>query len=339
MTTSKELIECVLRREEVDRIPFCAPLQGFWALWNSGVTVKESLNNPKRAAEAQIKVIEDCHMDGAEAVWDWLQPAEAMGCEVMVPEFGTIATVSHIINGPEDLDKIKMPDVKGFYRYAAAKESAKYVSEHVGKDRFLISPIPSAFTLSGELRGVEQLMMDCVLDEDFVHELSKRSLEIVFGFLEDMVNWDVDSILIGDPTASGDLVSADDYAKFSGPTTKKLGDAIRKSGKVQINHICGDTSDRLSHVADTGCTAFSVDKQVDVGKAVKYIGNRMTIIGNIDPAGTIYSGTPEKVKNEVLDRLKNGGKKGFMLGGGCDIPIGSPWENVMAMADTVRTYR
>jgi uroporphyrinogen decarboxylase len=339
MTTPKELIDSALRREYVDRIPFCAPLQGFWALWRYGVTVRDSLSNPKMAADAQIKVIEEFHMDGAEALWDWLQPAEAMGCEVMVPDFGTIATVTHVIGEPGDLDRLKMPDLKNFRRFVASKESAAYIADHFKNDRFLIAPIPSAFTLSGELRGVEQMMMDCILEEDFVRELTKRSLDIVMPFLEDMIEWDIDSILIGDPTASGDLVSAEDYAKLSGPTTKKLGDAIRKGGMAQINHICGDTSDRLEHVADTGCNAFSVDKQVNIGDAVRDIGHRMAIIGNIDPAGTLFSGTPDKVRAEVTERMKSGGRRGFMLGAGCDIPIGSPNENIVAMSEAIRAYR
>jgi len=338
MTTPKELVEKALRREVVDRIPFCAPFQGYWALGLNGVTVMDSINNPKLAAEAQYKAVEECNIDGVEVMWDWLLPAEALGCKVKIPEHGTIPTVSHIIKGPEDLDKLVLPEIKNFYRFKAAKETAKHMSEKLGKERFLMASILSPFTLAGEIRGVDNLMMDSFTDEDFVQALIKKCVEITTVFTEDIVSWDIDAVIICDPTASGDLISADDYVRFSKGPMQELGALIRKSGKAHINHICGDTSDRLDIIADTGCTAFSVDKQVDVGDAVSRMKDKMAIIGNVDPAGTLFSGTPDDVRNETRIRLEKGGKRGFLLGSGCDIPVGSKYENIRAMSDVFMKF-
>ncbi|MDR0887922.1 MAG: uroporphyrinogen decarboxylase family protein [Candidatus Methanoplasma sp.] len=332
MTTSKELVETALRRETVDRIPFCAP-QGSWALELSGVSLMDSINNPKLAASAQFKVVDECHMDAFDAMWDWLMPVEAMGCKVKIPEFGTIPTISHIVKDPSDLDKLELPDIRNFYRYKAAEETAGHISDVHGKDRFLVAGLLSPFTLAGELRGVDNMMVDCFMDEDFVHALVKESLEVLKAFTEEIVKWDVDAVTVCDPTASGDLVSAADFEKFSKGPMKDLGKIIKKSGKIFINHTCGDTSDRLAAVAETGCDAFSLDVAVDVGNAVKQVGDRMAIIGNIDPVGIIYSGTPDAVRKDTLKCLERGGKRGYVLGTGCDIPLGSSLENVRAISD------
>lgn len=339
MTTSKELVEAAIRREEVDRIPFCPPFQGYWALDLAGISVMDSIRDPKTAAKAQFDIIDKCHIDGVETMWDWLLPAEFMGCEVKIPEHGTIPTVSHIIDGPGDLVKLEeVPDPKDFYRFAGARETTKIMADTIGKDHFLMSSILSPFTLSGELRGVEQMMMDCLMEEDFVQDLVKHALDIDTVFVEQMVKWDMDSIIICDPTASGDLISADDYAKFSGRSMKGLGDVIRKGGKVQIDHICGNTEDRLDIVADTGCAAFSLDFQVNIGNAVKAMKDRMAIIGNLDPARILYCGTPDMVRESTLELLKAGGKKGYLLGSGCDIPVGTALENVIAMSDVFMKF-
>ncbi|MDR3282280.1 MAG: uroporphyrinogen decarboxylase family protein [Candidatus Methanoplasma sp.] len=338
MTTSKELVEKALRREEVDRVPFCAPFQGYWALGLENVTVMDSIKNPKVAAEAQYRAVEECHIDGVEVMWDWLLPAEALGCKVKIPEHGTIPTVSHIINGPEDLDKLELPDVDGFYRFKAAKETARHMSERLGKDHFLMASILSPFTLAGEVRGVDNLMVDSFMDEDFVQALIGKCLEITKAFTEEIASWDIDAVIICDPTASGDLISAADYVRFSKGPMSDLGAVIRKCGKMHINHICGDTSDRLDIVADTGCVAFSVDKQVDVGDAVSSMKGRMAIIGNVDPAGTLFSGTPDDVRRETRIRLEKGGKKGYLLGSGCDIPVGAKYDNVLAMSDVFLNF-
>lgn len=327
-----------LKREEVERVPFCAPFQGYWALGLENVTVMDSINNPKIAAEAQYRAAEGCRMDSVEVMWDWLLPAEALGCKVKIPEHGTIPTVSHIVNGPEDLDKIKLPDINKFYRFKAAKETAGHMSERLGKDHFLIASILSPFTLAGEIRGVDNLMVDSFMDEDFVMALIKKSVEITKAFTEEIVSWDIDAVIICDPTASGDLISAEDYVRFSKGPMSELGAVIRKAGKMHINHICGDTSDRLDIVADTGCVAFSVDKQVDVGEAVSRMKNRMAIIGNVDPAGTLFSGTPDDVRRETRRCLEKGGKRGYLLGSGCDIPVGAKYENILAMSDAVMNF-
>ena len=338
MTTPKELVEAAMNLETVDRIPFCPPFQGYWALNLAGVSVMDSITKPKMAAEAQFKVVKECNIDGAETMWDWLLPAEAMGCEVKIPEHGTIPTVSHIVHSAADLDKLKIPEVKNFYRFKGARETTKIMAEKIGKERFLMASLLSPFTLAGELRGVEDMMMDCILEEEFVHDLLRKSLEINSTFMDDMVTWDMDAIILCDPTASGDLISADDYAKFSKAPLKALGDRVRKGGKIQMNHICGDTFDRMDIVAETGCKAYSVDYQVDIKAAVEKMKGRMAIIGNVNPAQVIYSGTPNDVKAATLDVLKKGGKKGYLLGSGCDIPVGTAYENVLAMSDVFMKF-
>ena len=338
MTTSKELVEKALNREEVERIPFFAPFQGYWALGLEGVSVMDSINKPGLAAGAQYRAVEECHIDGVEVMWDWLLPAEAMGCKVKIPEVGTIPTVSHVVNGHEDIDKLLIPDIKNFYRFKAARETAALMAEKLGKDHFLMVSLPSPFTLAGELRGVDYLMMDTFTDEEFANALTRKSLEILEAFTEEILKWDIDAVVICDPTASGDLISADDYLKFSKPTMQSLGSKVRKGGKIHVNHICGDTSDRLDIVADTGCKAFSVDIQVDIGNAVAKMKDKIAIIGNINPAKTLYSGTPDDVRKETTDCLKKGGKRGFLLASGCDIPVGSKLENVRAMSEVFMNF-
>ena len=337
--TSKELIKAAINCEEVDRIPFCPPFQGYWALNLAGISVMDSIKNPKVAADAQIKIIDSCHMDGIETIWDWLLPAELMGCEVKIPVHGTIPTVSHIIHEVGDLDKLnEIPDVKSFYRFKGARDTTQMLADKVGNEKFLMATFLSPFTLAGELRGVEAMMMDCYVEEDFVMDLVKKSLEIDNCFMEEIVKWDVDAATICDPTASGDLISAADYEKFAAKPMRGLGDTVRKGGKIQINHICGDTSDRLDIVKGTGCNAFSVDFQVNIENAVKQMKGTMAIIGNLDPARILYCGTPDDVRKSTLQLLKAGGKKGYLLGSGCDIPVGTDLENVLAMGDACAKF-
>ncbi len=137
---------------------------------------------------------------------------------------------------------------------------------------------------------------------------------------------------------SGDLVSADDYAKYSLNATKRIVQKLKEGGKVEINHICGDTFDRIERVYETGSVGYSVDYQVDIGEAVKAMNGRMAMIGNINPAATIFSGNPDAVRAETKKILEKGGRKGFLFGSGCDIPVGSAYENVHAMSEVFMKF-
>lgn len=335
---SKELVNAALNCEEVDRIPFFPPFQGYWALGNAGVHTMDSFNNPQLAADAQFKIVDEVHLDAVEVLWDWLFPVEALGCKVKIPETGTIPTVEACVKERGDVDKLELPNLDKFYRYAATRDTAKIMSEKLGKDHYLLASLPGPFTLAGELRSVEALLMDTMFDEEFANALLKKSCDLLKEVIDYIGKWDIDGVLLCDPTTSGDLMSGEDFVRLSQGPLKEAGSYLKKTGKDFIVHMCGDTNDRIKDIADTGCKAFTCDKQVDIKAAVEMLNGRMAMIGNIDPAGVIFSGTVDDVHAAAKACCEAGGKKGFLIGSGCDIPVGSKLENVRAISDVFLNY-
>jgi uroporphyrinogen-III decarboxylase len=111
---------------------------------------------------------------------------------------------------------------------------------------------------------------------------------------------------------------------------------IKKHDGTFILHICGDTSDRLESILETKPDVFSIDYQVDLAVARKVFGGRSTLLGNVKPAHTLYSGTADACLKECLDCITKGGNSRYILGAGCDIAPGSPEENVMQMSRAVQ---
>ena len=78
---------------------------------------------------------------------------------------------------------------------------------------------------------------------------------------------------------------------------------------------------------------------VDIAAAKREVGDRVCIIGNIDPVGTLLLGTPEKVLEESRRCIADAGQRGgFVLAPGCGVPPNSPPENLEAMSDAVERY-
>ena len=66
----------------------------------------------------------------------------------------------------------------------------------------------------------------------------------------------------------------------------------------------------------------------------------MVMVGNINPAGTMLRGTPEDIYEETTKLLEKGKANG---GGiipctGCELPAGSPLENVQAMKKAAEDF-
>jgi uroporphyrinogen decarboxylase len=62
-------------------------------------------------------------------------------------------------------------------------------------------------------------------------------------------------------------------------------------------------------------------------------------MGNVDPAGTLRMGTPEKVREETLELLEKCSKyPNFVLSSGCDIPPMTSWENINTFFAAVEEF-
>ena len=333
----RDRIISTLKGEGADQVPLYPPYQGYWALNAAQMPVPLSMKKPKLAANIQIKMAEKFGFDGIEVSGDcFMPPVEALGCEVKQPDVGPGSTVAPIINERGDLDKLEIPDIRLDHRMMSEAVEAEYLVRKISKERFLHISFIGPFTLVGELRGVETLMLDTLTEPDFVFDMLKFASEVVDGYLEFMGPLGVDGVSQCDPTASGSLISPEYCNKFVLPYIKKGDRIIKKHGMIDIFHVCGDTSDRLEAIADVGAEIFSMDYQVDMGEACRRIGNRQALLGNVRPPHALFAGTPEMVLEESLACIEKAKGYRFFLGAGCDVPPGSPEENVMQMSRAIQ---
>ena len=108
----------------------------------------------------------------------------------------------------------------------------------------------------------------------------------------------------------------------------------RDYGVPTMLHICGNTSPMLNDFAMTGAAAMSLDHAVDLRDAKAAFGDRMAVMGNIDPVSIMLNGTPDDVRaaaQKCFDDAGEGG--GFIFGAGCAEPNGTPIENIRAMVE------
>ncbi|HOB37557.1 MAG TPA: uroporphyrinogen decarboxylase family protein [Methanomassiliicoccaceae archaeon] len=336
----RERIEAVLEGRGVDQVPLYPPYQGYWALALYGMDVPTSLRDPEAGAEVQMKAAERFGFDGIEASGDCFMPyVEALGATVDQPDVGPGSTQAPIVLETADLDRLEMPDIGEDVRTQANLRAARHLVDRVGRERFIHMSVIAPLTLAGELRGVEALMLDTILEPDFVRDLLRFCTDDLCMYMEELTKTGVDAISVCDPTASGSLISKDDFEHLVLPHIIEQDRAVRKGGAIDILHICGDTSDRLDIIRSSGAEVFSMDWQVNIKDAFEKVGQGMVLLGNVRPPHTLFAGTPEACLEEALACIDDAASGRFILGAGCDIPPGSPEENVMQLRKAVEMRR
>lgn len=331
----RERVEAALAFREVDIVPTMPPFQGFWALMAAGFKVSETFREPMKGAEAQVKMLERVPFDSFEVMWDWLTPVEACGCTVTIPDDGNPVTTERVVKTIADAEKLQVPDIGRHARSVSDFKVAEYLVQKYRGERYTYATLALPFTLAGELRGVEAMMLDIVRKPELVHRLIAFSSSVLLEYAKEIKKTGVDAIFWCDPTASADLISPRHFKNFAVPYIKELVTKTKEMGLGALVHICGNTTDRLDTILEISPHLMSVDTKVDLANAKRILGDRVAVLGNVDTSGILLR-TPSSVLDEARQCLAKAGRTGYIMGAGCDLPIGSPIENVRMLLEAVK---
>jgi len=187
------------------------------------------------------------------------------------------------------------------------------------------------YSLAARLLDVSEIMMDCYDDPDMVHLVLEKVTAFLIEYAKAYKAAGADGIVMAEPVAG--LLSPSLEEEFSSPYVKKIADAIQDDEFILIYHNCGDNVPKmLDSIMTTGCAAYHFGNAVDMeNDIIAKVSPDTVVMGNIDPAGTLRMGSPEKVREETSALLKRCSKyPNFVLSSGCDIPPMTPWENIDA---------
>lgn len=336
--TPLERVTAFMTGQPYDRIP-CNPSLGNHAATIAGLTVAEYQNSAAKMAGAQIFAYQTYGHDFVGLGPGHTGVAEALGTGLAFPDDSTPFVRDFALQDTIDLSGLTIPDPLKAGRFPLFLEALDIVTERLGHE------VPIGFVIGGpmsaaySLRGAEALMKDLYVRPEFVHELLDLCVKGTIPLLKEVAVRGA-GIVIVDPVSSGSLIGPGFFRQFSLPYLKQLIDAIREFATPPVLHICGDTRKILGEMAETGAGGLSLDNAIDLAEAKRQVGSQVMIIGNVNPAESMYNGTPELVRLDVKNCMKKAhdSPKGYLLGLGCELPIKTPPENVHALIDAARIY-
>jgi uroporphyrinogen decarboxylase len=334
--TALERFAAYGKGETIDRLP-CVPIIGNTAARVIGVKVRDFRGNGKVIANAQIASYRRFSYDVIRVFTDLYTLAEAMGAEVYYPEDETAYLAAPAISSFDDIAGLQPVDPLRDGNLPSHLDAMKQVIDAVGKEVPVTGAVTCPFTTASFLIGAENLVRLTIKNRDAVHQLCEIALESAIRYSAAIIATGCTPSLT-DPMSSSTVIGPRQFQEFSAPYLKRLIDYIHNHGKSVTLHICGKTEKIWHAMADAGADCISIDNDASLPGAVAAVGDRVRIMGNVHPSDIMLQGTPDDVKQAVIDCVAQAGNSpmGYIVASGCSLPTETPFANIQAMMDSVR---
>jgi uroporphyrinogen decarboxylase len=323
-----------------DRVPV-VPQITYTTAQLTGVGMVEALHSAPKTAAALLAGQRELGYDAIYVGWEssFNLLAEAMGCVMRFPENDLPQVAEHVVRSPADLDKVKMIDPRASGRLPIRMETIKRVLQETRGRIPLLAYVPGPFTLAGQLCGVTELMISTLRNPQFVHDLTRLAAKASIAYAKAIVETGIDVTVVADPTASASLISPQMFNTFAAPALRSVLEAAKTAGAVPSLHICGQTTPILEAMCGTGAHILEVDHLVDLGKAKQLVGQRVTLLGNLNPTDILLKGSAKAVTEAAKSCIHQAAAGGrFILSSGCDVPLATPLANIRAMVSAAQQY-
>ena len=335
------LILKALRREPVERPPVWLMRQAgrYMAEYRAvreGASFLELCRTPKLCAEVMATAVERLGVDAAIVFADLLPMLTPMGFDLQYVA-GDGPKISNPFRAAKDLERVvELADVSAM----------SCVFESVALTRAAVAPLPvigfagAPFTLAGyaieggtsrQFLHTKKLMKT---EPDAWRELLSRLARSSARYLNGQIAAGADVVQIFDSWVG--TLGVEDYREYVLPAVQELTRMITPG--VPVIYFGGGNPALLRSFADAGTACVGVDWRVPIVEAWDAIGRDHAIQGNLDPATLLAD--PATIRREatrILDQV--GDRPGFIFNLGHGIHKETPVENVVALVETVKSWR
>lgn len=266
--------------------------------------------------------------------------AEAFGNTVVYPEDNVPRVEAVLIEDYSQLADMSVLDIENNARIQFFIEAIKRLSEVAGGVVNISASVGGPLTIAAYLRGTENLLRDLRRQPDSVHELLDLIVESQIQLASRILEIPGVDISLGDPVASGNLISPKNFREFVRPSLNRVASFVYDAtgGVGPSLHICGSNERVWTDIRELPLSTFSIDNVSDLGAAVEFFGDKFPITGNVDPVDVVLKGSRDDIHLAIREALSASGSnpQRHTLGVGCDIPFNTPFENISHYMEAVR---
>ncbi len=272
-----------------------------------GMTARQFTDDPETNAEYTIRFLDEFGICATNPAVTYIM----FGCgpEVGVKWEFAADNAPAAVEGPiktlEDLERWQVPSEPSGY-FKLHLETIKLINEKIGDRVFLTGLSASPHTNAGFLRGIEQVLVDPLIDPGFYDALMNKCVQHSIYIREQVAKLGLPTIIFFDIFVTPEMMSPDFYHAHVAPYNKKVIDYFATKGDVIIDTMApfmGQKGDKASQKQGRFFFdyLFGTKESLDVIKA---------IAPNV-PMKSIYVTLSGRMMNtwpleQTLDFLKQG---------------------------------
>jgi uroporphyrinogen decarboxylase len=296
------------------------------------------VRTPELAAEVTCQPIRRFDMDVAVIFSDILVPLAAIGLDVRFEE-GVGPTLAPPVRTAEDVERL---------HDFAPGEATGFVGEAIRRVRAELGDRKAILGFCGAPWTTASYAIEGGSSRDFVNakrmlysepavfdRLCARLVDNLIPYLAMQVEAGADAVQIFD--SWGGALDASTWRHAILPHTSRLVAGAKKLGVPVILYVNG-AAHLLQAMAGSGADVLGIDWRVPASEAIRHVGARAAIQGNLDPCALFApTAVVERETHRVLEEFAH--QAGYVFNLGSGILPGTPVESMDAIFRTLNSKR
>jgi len=294
--------------------------------------------NPELACEVTMQPLRRYKLDAAILFSDILTVPDAMGLGLHF-ETGEGPKFSKPVRSANDIRNLPVPDVADdlTYVFDAVRTIRTELDGCVPLIGFAGSPwtVGTYMVEGGSSRDFKRIKGLAAEEPAALDALLDTVAQTTTNYLNAQVAAGAQAIMIFDTW--GGALEPDDYRRFSLASMQKIVDGLTRENegrRVPVILFTKGAGPLLADMVGTSCDALGVDWTTDLATAREYVGDKVALQGNLDPATLRES--PEVIRQGVADTLASyGSGPGHVFNLGHGITPDVDPDNLAVLVDAV----
>jgi uroporphyrinogen-III decarboxylase len=333
------------RLEPLDKVPMALIIDSPWIPGYLGIQHLDYYLDPELWFQSNLKIMREFSDIIFVPSW-WMEYGMAaepsiLGAKIKFWQDNTPSEY-HRLDRLEDIDTLPEYEVDADGFAALTLHRYKMHKQRI-LDAGYILPFVTArgpLCTAGFVRGTTGLMIDIVESPEYTHKLIDLCTRVVIDWLkaqQKVLGDTVEGIFVLDDIVG--FINEEHYEEFAHPYLKRICDAFPKDW-VKLYHNDAEVDACLDHLPDCGFNVLNWGKQKHIAEVKQRVGDRMCLMGNVNPLEVGVRGTPDEVKAETHEVLEAGfaDGKGMILSVGGGTSPGMPRENIVAMQEALEEF-
>ena len=338
-----EAFKKAVNQEKVDKIPMAMIIDSPWIPGYLGITHMDYFLDPELWFESNLKIHEEFPDIIFIPSW-WMEygmaaEPSALGSKIKF-WFDNTPSEYHTLYHIEDLDNFPEYEVEHDGFMALTLWRIRMQKQRIFDAGYTLPLVTARGPLctAGFVRGTTDFMIDIVENPKWAHKLIDLCTNLIIDWLKaqhKVIGDTVEGIFLLDDIVG--FINEEHYKEFAHPYLKRICDAF-PADWVKIYHNDADINACIEHLPDTGFNVLNWGKQTSVEDVKARIGNKMCLMGNVNPLEIGVRGTPDEVYDETLDVLEQSKGERVILSVGGGVSPGMPKENIVAMKEALDEF-